>query len=203
MRAFRGAATQVTGRAAAAAQWLGVAAVLGACAPAMLERAAPEVAPPAALAAFDVTGRMSVRHGSAGLAASFRWSHTNERDELELASPLGQTVALLSGDSAQVRLQAADGRVSTADGWGALTEQGLGWPLPVQGLSFWIQGIARPGAPYGVETGADGRVAVLRQDGWTIVYQAYGQAPDAAWRPSRLTLSYPDVELRIAIDRWQ
>src|SRR5271169_1070923 len=194
MRAFRGAATQAIGRAAAAAQWLGVAAVLGSCVPAVLERAAPDVAPPAALAAFDVTGRMSVRHGSAGLSASFRWSHANERDELELASPLGQTVALLSGDSSQVRLQAADGRVSTADGWGALTEQGLGWPLPVQGLSFWIQGTSRPGAQFSVEAGDDGRVAVLRQDGWTIVYQAYTQTADAAWRPSRLTLTYPDVE---------
>jgi outer membrane lipoprotein LolB len=203
MRAFCGAATQAIGWAAAGMQWLGAAAMLGACAPTALERATPEVAPPAALAAFDVTGHMSVRHGSAGLAASFRWSHVNERDELQLASPLGQTVALLSGDASQVRLQAADGRVSTADGWGALTEQGLGWPLPVQGLSFWIQGIPRPGAPSSVEAGDDGRAAVLRQDGWTIVYLAYAQAADAAWRPSRLTLSYPDVELRIAIDRWQ
>lgn len=203
MRAFRDAATQVSGRAAAAAQWLGVAAVLGACVPAVLERTPPEVAPPPALVAFDVIGRMSVRHGSDGLAASFHWSHTTERDELELATPLGQTVALLSGDSSQVRLRAADGRVSTADAWGALTEQGLGWPLPVQGLSFWIQGTAHPGAQYSVEAGDDGRVAVLRQDGWTIVYQAYAQTADAAWRPSRLTLTYPDVELRIAIDRWQ
>jgi outer membrane lipoprotein LolB len=203
MRAFRSAASQAVGRAAAAAQWLCVAAMLGACVPAPLERAALEVAPPAARAAFDVAGRMSVRHGSAALSASFRWTHANERDELELASPLGQTVALLSGDASQVRLQSADGRVSTADGWGALTEQGLGWPLPVQGLAFWIQGSQRPGAPFSVEAGDDGRVALLRQDGWTILYQAYAEAADATWRPSRLTLTYPDVELRIAIDRWQ
>jgi outer membrane lipoprotein LolB len=203
MRAFRGAASQAIGRAAAAAQWLGVAALLGACVPTPLQRAAPDVAPPAAQAAFDVAGRMSVRHGSAALAASFRWSHADERDELELASPLGQTVALLSGDASQVRLQAADGGVSTADGWGELTERGLGWPLPVQGLAFWIQGDARPGTPFSVEAGDDGRVAVLSQDGWTIVYQSYAQTADGAWRPSRLTLSYPEVELRIAIDRWQ
>lgn len=202
MRAFRGASTQRIAGAAVVARWLGVAALLGGCAPAALQRA-PEVALPAAVAAFDVSGRMSARHDSAGLAAGFHWSHAADRDELELASPLGQTVALLSGDSSQVRLQAADGRVLTADGWEALTEQGLGWPLPVQGLSFWIQGSARPGAAYSVEAGDDGRAAVLRQDGWTIVYQAYAQTAAAAWRPSRLTLTYPDVELRIAIDRWQ
>ena len=102
-----------------------------------------------------------------------------------------------------MRLRAADGRVSTAEDWGALTEQGLGWPLPVQGLSFWIQGSSRPGTAFTVEAGDDGRVAVLRQDGWTIVYQSYAPTAAGRWRPSRLTLTYPDVELRIAIDRWQ
>ena len=169
---------------------------------ASLERGQPAVAPVVPLTAFEVSGRLSVRHGSAAVAAGFRWRHAGERDELELSSPLGQTVAALSGDAAQVQLQTADGRVLTASDWGALTEQGLGWPLPVQGLSFWIQGSSRPGASFSAEAGDDGRVAVLRQDGWTVVYQGYVQTADLSWRPSRLTLSYPDVELRIAIDRW-
>ena len=60
----------------------------------------------------------------------------------------------------------------------------------------------RPEATWG-ETGDDGRVALLRQDGWTIVYHAYTQAAAADWRPTRMTLSYPDVELRIAVDNWR
>jgi outer membrane lipoprotein LolB len=195
-----GAASRAIVRAAASAQWLAVAMLLAACVPAALERAG---APPAAGAVFEVAGRLSARHGNEAVAASFRWSHAGERDELELASPLGQTLARLSGDVAQARLQTADGRVSTASDWSALTEQGLGWPLPVQGLAFWIQGTARPGATSVVEAGDDGRAAVLRQDGWTIVYQGYAQTADGTWRPSLVTLSYPDVELRIAIDRWQ
>jgi outer membrane lipoprotein LolB len=201
MRASRGAASLAIARAAA--QWLAVVALLGACVPTGLERVAPALAPPTPLAAFDVSGRLSARHGSEAVAASFRWSHANEGDELELASPLGQTVARLSGDASQVRLQAADGRVSTASDWASLTEQGLGWPLPVQGLAYWIQGISRPGAPFTVEAGDDGRTAVLRQEGWIIVYLDYTQTADAGWRPSRLMLTYPEVELRIAIDRWQ
>lgn len=200
---MRGAASRSIVRAAAAAQWLAAAVLLGACVPVGLERGEQGVVPAAALSVFQVAGRLSVRHGSDAVAASFRWRHAGESDELELASPFGQTVAMLSGDSAQVQLQAADGRVSTASDWTALTEQGLGWPLPVQGLGFWIQGAARPGTPFSVEAGNDGRVGVLRQDGWTIVYQAYAQTAEGAWRPSRVTLSYPDVELRIAIDAWQ
>lgn len=203
MRAFRGAASQSIARAATAAQILTVAALLGACAPAALERPAA-LAPSSPPGAFDVSGRLSVRHGGDALAASFRWRHTDdEHDELELASPLGQTLAMLSGDALEVQIQAADGRISTAGDWSALTEKELGWPLPVLGLSFWIQGTARPGATFSAEAGDDGRTTVLRQDGWTIVYEAYAQTAEGILRPSRLTLTYPDVELRIAIDRWQ
>jgi outer membrane lipoprotein LolB len=187
-------------RAAAAAQSLAIAALLVACVPAPLERTNAVV--PAPQVAFEVAGRLSARHGSDAVAANFRWRHASQRDELELASPLGQTIALLSGDSSGVQLQPADGNVSTASDWTALTERGLGWPLPVQGLSFWIQGSPHPGSPSTAEAGNDGRVAVLRQDGWTIVYQAYASTEEGA-RPSRVTLSYPGVELRIAVDRWQ
>ena len=175
---------------------------LAGCASVALERAARQAALPPVQQAFEASGRLSARHGAEALAANFEWRHAGEHDELELVSPLGQTIAVLTGDGARVRLQAADGRVLTAENWSALTEQGLGWPLPVDGLKYWMQGAARVGAPFTSEAGEDGRAAVLRQDGWTIVYQAYTQTAAAVWRPSRLTASYPEVELRLAIDRW-
>ena len=96
-----------------------------------------------------------------------------------------------------------DGRVSMASDWSALTAQGLGWPLPVDGLAFWVQGAPRPGSAFSTEPDDGGRVALIRQDGWTIVYHAYTQVGIADWRPARMTLSYPDVELRIAVDSWR
>jgi outer membrane lipoprotein LolB len=203
MHWLREAARQLLVRAAAVGQALAVAALLGSCAPVALERTSGLGPLAAAQGDFDVAGRLSARHGGDALTVNFRWHHESQRDELELASPFGQTVAWLSGDASSVRLQAADGRVSTASDWSALTAQGLGWPLPVDGLAFWIQGAPRPGSAFSTETGDDGRVALLRQDGWTVVYHAYAQAAAQDWRPSRMTLSYPDVELRIAIDSWQ
>ena len=52
---------------------------------------------------FEAAGRLSVRHGSDALTANFRWQHDGERDEIDLASPLGQTIARLSGDGAVSR----------------------------------------------------------------------------------------------------
>ncbi len=178
------------------------ASFLGACAPTALQRETT-AAPPPLQEAFDASGRLSARHGADALSANFQWRHTADRDELELVSPLGQTIAVLTGNSRSARLQASNGRVLSADSWTKLTQEGLGWPLPVDGLKYWIQGAPRAGVPFTIEPGAEGRVAVLRQDGWTIVYQAYAQSSGDAWRPSRLTATYPEVELRLAIDRWQ
>jgi outer membrane lipoprotein LolB len=175
---------------------------LSGCAPGALQREAGKVKLPTTESAFNVKGRLSARHGADAFAASFRWHHEAERDQLEFTSPLGQTVAVLSGDSEGVRLQAADGRVLSADNWAALTERGLGWRLPVDGLAFWIQGAPRAGEPYTVEPGGADRVGVLRQDGWTIVYLTYAEDQEPVARPSRMTLSYPDIELRLAVDSW-
>ncbi|HEX8009519.1 MAG TPA: lipoprotein insertase outer membrane protein LolB [Casimicrobiaceae bacterium] len=180
-----------------------VGGLLVACAPAPLERGEAQAALPPAQEAFEASGRLSAKHGAEGLAANFQWRHEGAQDDLELSSPLGQTIAVLTGDGGSVRLRSADGRVLTATNWTALTERGLGWPLPVDGLKYWMQGAARVGAPFTSEAGADGRAAVLRQDGWTIVYQGYRETPAAGWRPSQMTLTYPEVELRLAIDRWQ
>lgn len=182
---------------------IALAIALAACAPSSLERAAPGQALLAPRASFEVTGRLTVRYGANALAANFRWRHEGDRDEVDLASPLGQTLAQLVGDADGVRLTSADGRVDTADDWTALTQRSLGWPLPVGGLAFWIQGAARERAPFAVEPDVGGHPSVLRQDGWTIVYHGFATASHDAVRPTRMTLSYSDVELRLAIDAWR
>lgn len=186
-------------RAAAAA----AAAMLSACTASTLIEGPQATGAVTARPAFELTGRLSARHGTDALSASFRWTHEHERDELDLSNPLGQTIARLSGDASGVRLQTPEGRVETASDWTSLTTRALGWPLPVEGLAFWIQGVPRSGSPAAVEAGSDGVPITLRQDGWNIVYQAYERGGDGVSRPQRLTLDYPDVELRIAVDTWR
>src|SRR5712692_3109679 len=104
---------------------------------------------------YEIAGRLSARHDADAFAANFRWSHAGDRDELDLASPLGQIVARLVGDTSGVLLQTPDGKVETATDWTTLTSRGLGWALPVEGLAFWIQGAPRKGAPFTAEAADD------------------------------------------------
>jgi len=73
----------------------------------------------------------------------------------------------------------------------------------VDQLAFWIRGAAREGAAATVERDAQGRVLVLRQQAWEIVY-GYPDSASSA-RPSRVTLRRQDaepVEVRVVVDRW-
>jgi hypothetical protein len=47
---------------------------------------------------------------------------------------------------------------------------------------------------------AEASVALLRQDGWEIVYD-YVDADSR--RPLRVRVAYPDLEIRVVVDRWR
>ena len=165
----------------------------------------PTYAPPAEMAVatdepFAIEGRLSARRGNDAVAVAFTWTHTPPRDEFVVTTPLGGAVAEMSGDASTHRIdvRTADGRADAASDWATLTERVVGFPVPVDGLAFWAQGVPRPEAPHAKEMNAAGRLSVLRQDGCEIVY-AY--ADDAARHPSRLRLTCHDLELRIVIDR--
>lgn len=160
-----------------------------------------EVAPPVDTP-FAIDGRLSARRGADAIAIGFAWTHSSPTDALVLVSPLGQTLAELTSDSAipRAELRMADGRQDAAPDWTTLAERATGFPLPVGALAWWAQGVPRPDAVHARETDRVGRTSVLRQDGCEIVY-AY--ADDTARRPARLDLACHDLEVRIVIDRWR
>jgi outer membrane lipoprotein LolB len=181
----------------------GVAAVLALAGCASLPTVVSEHAASTADRPFAIDGRLAARHGRDGIAGSFTWLHEPGHDAIDLADPLGQTIARLEGNRYGVKLALANGSVETASDWLSLTERGLGVAIPVEGLASWIQGAPRPGATASVERDAEGRPLTLRQDGWDVRYR---YADDVAKRAQRVTLMYPDsppVDLTVVIDRWQ
>jgi len=150
-------------------------------------------------APFTLEGRLSARHGTDALTAHVDWRHAPGQDSITLASPLGQALAVMERTPQGVTLQAADGRSVAGESFDELTQSALGFPIPVEGLAFWARALAHPGSAYRAERDSAGRVQTLDQDGWAIVYV---YADDAATLPRRVTLAYPDIELRMVIDAW-
>lgn len=146
-------------------------------------------------AAFDMSGRLSAKRGSEGVAAHFRWEHRAGADEIELATPMGTTLARLTRDASGASITFPDGRIERSADADSLAARALGVPLPVENFAWWIRAVPHARSPWAAERDAAGRVAVLHQDGWTLVY-AYA---DDASRPRRVLASYPDVDVRIVL----
>lgn len=178
------------------------ALLLAACAATPPAGPAPPVEFASVAEPFTADGRLSARHGSKAATVHFSWHHRPPRDLLTVTSPLGQTIAELSGDASagHVEVETAEGRHDEAANWTTLTERTLGFRLPVEGLAAWIRAAPLSDATYSIETDREGRVSLLRQAGWEIVYD-YADA--ASRRPGRLRLTYPELEIRMVIDRWQ
>jgi outer membrane lipoprotein LolB len=82
-----------------------------------------------------------------------------------------------------VLLKTAQGREYRAADSESLTERVLGFRLPIEGLADWVRGRPAP---------------ELERRGWRVEYQGR----DSQQRPTRMRLTYPGVELRLAISQW-
>jgi outer membrane lipoprotein LolB len=118
-----------------------------------------------------------------------------------LTTPFGQGIARLARADGEITLTTQDGREFRAGDAETLTEQVLGFRLPLVGLADWVRGRAasKPAPePTRERRDASGRLTELEQSGWRIRYLEYADA-----LPSRLALTFPGLELRLAISEWK
>ena len=147
---------------------------------------------------FDLSGRLAARYGSEAFSANIAWRHAASADEMLITSPLGAGVARIVREGESIVLTTAEPREYRARDAEALTEEVLGFRLPLSGLADWVRGRPSAGAAPKVDYDEQGRLRSLEQRGWTIEYQAY-----EGKLPSRMRLTYPQIELRLAISEWK
>jgi outer membrane lipoprotein LolB len=156
---------------------LAAALLLSACAtlePAVIGRS-PE---------FELTGRLAVRHGDEAFSGSIAWRHGDDADDMLITTVMGAGIARLARNGNSIVLTTAEPKEYQATDAEALTEQVLGFRLPLRGLADWVRGKPSPD---------------LEARGWKIEYQEH----DSQKRPTRLRVTYPNLELRLANIEWK
>lgn len=157
--------------------------------------------PAQADAPFAFNGRVAIRHDGERSSAGLRWVHGAEEDEILLLAPLGQTAARIHRDAQGVTLDEA-GKHYVAQDVEMLTHQVLGWELPLSGLRYWVMAVPANASAADIQRDAQGRITVLRQDGWEIHYSRYaGGAEDSL--PLRFMLRREQLEIMVLIDEWE
>ncbi len=147
---------------------------------------------------FELKGRFAARYRDEAAAGSLSWRHRASTDEMLLSSPFGQGLARVLREGETVTLIAGDSKRYDAADAETLTEQVLGFRVPLRGLADWVRARPSSDAPSEAQYAQDGHLLVLEQQGWRIEYGGYGDG-----RPTRLKLIYPGLELRLAIDEWK
>ncbi len=161
--------------------------------------AAPGLLLPAADAEFELSGRIAVRYRDDAGSGNITWRHGARTDEMLLTTPFGQGIARLARVGDEITLTAQDGREFKAADAESITERVLGFRLPLRGLAAWVRGRPAPEpAPTQRRNDGAGRLVELEQSGWRIEYLEY-----EGKLPSRLTLTFPGLELRLAVSEWK
>lgn len=152
-------------------------------------------------ASFQLNGRIGVRHDDQGFSGNLSWRHNADEDEIQLRSPLGQTVALIQRKAGSVTLDSSEGHY-TAQSAAELTEQVLGWRLPLDGMQYWVLGRPTPDDAAEIERDGNMRVSRLRQQEWNIQYRDYRMEGNYVL-PSRIVLRNNTLELKLIVDSWE
>lgn len=150
---------------------------------------------------FNVGGRMGVQTDGRGVSGTIQWQHHDNKDDIALYSPMGGKMADVKSTDDKVTLISSDGKIYTADDAETLTQQTLGWRLPVTNLSDWVLGRPTQAPIEQSIFDASGKLTKLVQDGWEIEYQEY-RAVDEHQLPNKLTLRNPKLYLKLVIERW-
>jgi len=130
--------------------------------------------------AFERAGRFAVhvenRHGEPdAVQGGFAWRDTGKVLWLDLANPLGSTLARVEVRPGQAVLTRSNGETEAAPNPDALVAQVLGSPIPVSGLRDWLRG--QPGRNVGAiaETDSQGRATRFEQQGWQVNLSRYDE----------------------------
>jgi len=158
-------------------RWLLLVVLLSACAPL-------QVKPPTEPVEFDLSGRIAARYRDDAFSGIVSWRHAGEGDDMLISTPMGQGVARIVRQGDAIVLTTSEGKEYSDRDGEALTERALGFRLPLAGLADWVRGRPAPS---------------LEERGWQVEYLER----DEQGRPTRLRVTYPGVELRLAISEWR
>lgn len=155
-----------------------------------------------AISSFAIVGRIAVLTETKGFSGTMRWHHHRDGDDIAFYSPLGTQLGQLSADADGVTLTTSNQKTYHADDAEALTQQTLGWSLPMAGLSDWILGRPESGAAEILAWDEAGRIAHLHQNGWDIEYPSY-QEVGGLQLPGKILLKGPKLDLKLVVETWQ
>jgi outer membrane lipoprotein LolB len=139
----------------------------------------------------DLNGKIGATYqhnGERGAVSSpFTWTQRPGRVDVTLFTPLGQTAAEISVTPDAATLTQPNREPRVAKDIDTLTQQALGWSLPVAGLRDWLQGYAvdAEGKRFAASPANN---HVFTRDGWSLRFTEWQDKPGPNGAPLPKTI---------------
>ena len=152
---------------------------------------------PTTPASWVLEGRIAVRSSEDGSSASLRWEQRDAAVLVQLSGPAGRGATELSGSPEYIRIRRAGVDEVIEGPPPQVMSRQLGWFVPLEYASAWLQGEPAPDAEVDVyERDSRGRVLHFEQAGFELRVE-WGET-----RPVRVALQRDDLKVMVRIRRW-
>ena len=153
---------------------------------------------------WRLEGRVALTNQGRGGSGRIEWQQQGAAFDVALSAPITRQGWRLTGDRSHARIDGLDGGPRIGDDPANLLREATGWDIPVAALASWVRGIRAPeGGEARLEFDADGHLARMVQDGWTLEFsdwQVVAAAP--ALLPMRVNATRDSARVRLVVDAW-
>ena len=163
-----------------------------------------------ALPVLSFSGRVALSNGRSGGTGRIEWRQSGDHYEVTLSAPVSRQSWRLAGDASSATIDGIQGGPRSDTDVERLLRDATGLDIPAGALAAWAGGARADEAAFGparLAFTADGRLARIEQDGWTIDYlgwreEAPGDGGPPLPLPDRINAERGEARVRLAIDAW-
>ncbi len=152
---------------------------------------------------WRLRGRLLVSQGEDAWNLSLEWQQKDEDYQITLNGPFGAGKIKLVGNADGVILKDSDEQSFYADRPEDLLYEQTGVHMPVEGLRYWVMGMASPKQIKKPTIDGHGRLAYLEDANWKVNFKRYTQVSGMDL-PRKVFIIKPEqeIDVRLVVDKW-
>lgn len=150
---------------------------------------------------WALDGKLAISDDKDGGSGRLQWRSGPGLSELDFRGAFGRGAWQLDIRPDLAVLSFANGETWQSPDVSSLVRDHVGWVVPVDALSWWVRGLAAPGAVEVRHLDEEGRMTFLSQDGWDVDYRKYKEFSGTAM-PVRIDARRGEQRVKFIMREW-